>query len=571
MARKRTNTRMAMARDWLARLPLYAPAVAVACFSVLPFLFFANERGNIVDVSVGQALPIALLSLLIGLTLWGLSWLVLRDRTKAAVLAVLLSFPVFHFRTMVVELLELFPGVAQPSLILYPLVGTLAILVILLLRRTKREWARLLANYFAVVGSILLVYQLVVLGIGLERNTGVDVRVQNEDLVRAADAAAETDAADQPPQGPDIYYLIFDRYGGQIGLSESYDFSNEPFVESLEDRGFFVADASFANYPITASSLASSLNGGFLETSGQVDGVRSRQEFYPLIKRPEAGRFLQERGYRHHHLGSWWGPSQTIASADRNYEAAWRFGPDAAHVHTGHLASVYLVGTMLVDLQEKAFGPFQVENQHGTVFNRQFATLEELAAEASRSDSGNDPAAPRLVTGHILMPHPPFAFDARGRTEIDRSKGARQNFLDQLAYTNTRIEQTVDAILAAYPSDRKPVIVLTADEGEYPYVGGYGVDDTDVNLREKSNILNAFYFPSGGYGDRGRGDSPYDTMTAVNNFRVVFNRFFDAGLALQPDRIFTVRDVNRPYTFVDVTDRVRAKPGPPGSGIVRDR
>ncbi|MEX2209442.1 MAG: hypothetical protein WD603_00630 [Patescibacteria group bacterium] len=563
MARKRTKTRMATARDWLARLPRYAPAIAVASFSVLPFLFFANERGNIVDVSVGQALPIALLSLLIGLALWGLSWLVFRDWTRAAVLAVLLSFPVFHFRTMVVEFLELFPGVARPSLILYPLIAVLAVIVILLLRRTKFSRGRTLANYFAVLGVILLAYQLVVLGIGLERNTGADVRVQNEDLVRAADAAAEDGSADRPEQAPDIYYLVFDRYGGQIGLSESYGFSNGPFVRSLEDRGFFVADASFANYPITASSLASSLNGGLLETTGRVDDVRSRQEFYPLIKRPEAGRFLQEHGYQHLHVGSWWGPSQTIASADQNYETAWRFGPDAAHIHASHLASVYLVGTMLVDLQEKAFGPFQVENQHGTVFNRQFATLEALAARAGEA------GAPRLVTGHILMPHPPFAFDAQGRTEIDRSKGARQNFLDQLAYTNTRIEQTVDAILAAYPADRKPVIVLTADEGEYPYVGGYGVDDTDVNLREKSNILNAFYFPSGDYADRDRSDSPYDTMTAVNNFRVIFNRFFDAGLPLQPDRIFTVRDVNRPYTFVDVTDRVRAEPGPPGSGIVR--
>ncbi|MDP9212300.1 MAG: hypothetical protein M3N59_03425, partial [bacterium] len=443
----------------------------------------------------------------------------------------------------------------RPSLILYPLVAILAVIITLLLRRTKPSRARTLANYFAVVGAVLLTYQLVVLGIGLERNTGVDVRAKS-DLLESANEA------EMPRQAPDIYYLVFDRYGGQVGLSESYDFSNEPFLESLEDRGFFVADASFANYPITASSLASSLNGGLLETTGQVGDVRARQEFYPLIKRPEAGRFLQELGYRHLHVGSWWGPSQTIASADQNYEAAWRFGPDAAHVHTGHLASVYLVGTMLVDLQEKAFGPFQVENQHGTVFNRQFAALEELAAQAGKAD------APRLVTGHILMPHPPFAFDARGGTEIDRSKGARQNFLDQLTYTNTRIEQTVDAILAAYPEGRKPVIVLTADEGEYPYIGGYAANDTNVNLREKTNILNAFYFPDGDYVP-GRDDSPYETMTAVNNFRVIFNRFFDANLALQPDRIFTVRDVNRPYDFVDVTERVRAKPGAPGSGIVK--
>lgn len=525
----------------------YAPAVAVVSFSVVPLLFFANERGNIYDFAAAEGSLIALFGMVVGLALWGLAWLPLRDWTKAAVLATLLTFPIFHFRSAVVELLELFPGVSRPSLILYPVVAVLAVLVTVLLRRATLARARTFANYLAVVGGILLAYQLVTLGIGLERNRGATVQVGNDDFVRAA-AKAET-----PEQAPDIYYLVFDRYGGQIGLSESYGFDNTPFVKTLRDKGFFVADASFGNYPITASSLASSWNGGLLETSGDVRNVRSRQELYPLVENPAAGRFLQQNGYRHLHVGSWWGPTQALASADRNYQSAWRLGPDSAHVHISHLTSVYLVGTMFVDLQEKAFGPFQVENQHGTVFKRQFATLEQLAAEQD---------GPRLISSHILMPHPPFAFDAQGGTKIDRSRGARQNYLDQLAYTNGRIQTLVDRILAAYPADKQPIIVLTADEGEYPYVGGYGASESAVNLREKTNILNAFYFPGENY------ERLYNTITPVNNFRVIFDQFFDTGLGLEPDRTYTVRDVNTPYDFVDVTNRVRQAPGPPGSGIV---
>ena len=80
----------------------------------------------------------------------------------------------------------------------------------------------------------------------------------NEDIVKAADQARTSSR-------PDIYYIMPDDYVGNISLSETYHFDNQSFVHALEAHGYYVPSQSFSNYPITTTSLASSLNGGLLE------------------------------------------------------------------------------------------------------------------------------------------------------------------------------------------------------------------------------------------------------------------------------------------------------------------
>ena len=55
------------------------------------------------------------------------------------------------------------------------------------------------------------------------------------------------------------------------------------------------------------------------------------------------------------------------------------------------------------------------------------------------------------------------------------------------------------------------------------------------------------------------GEPPPDlspTLSSVNTFRVVFDRYFDAGLPLLPDRSFTSANKFRPYDMTEITDRL---------------
>ena len=48
----------------------------------------------------------------------------------------------------------------------------------------------------------------------------------------------------------------------------------------------------------------------------------------------------------------------------------------------------------------------------------------------------------------------------------------------------------------------------------------------------------------------------YDDMTLVNTFPIVFDRYFDAGIPLLPDRSFTSARWRRPYDLTDITARL---------------
>jgi hypothetical protein len=68
-----------------------------------------------------------------------------------------------------------------------------------------------------------------------------------------------------PPEKPDIYYIILDGYARADVLSNLYGYDNSDFIKPLEQRGFNMASQSRSNYPRTLLSLASSLNMKYLE------------------------------------------------------------------------------------------------------------------------------------------------------------------------------------------------------------------------------------------------------------------------------------------------------------------
>jgi hypothetical protein len=76
-------------------------------------------------------------------------------------------------------------------------------------------------------------------------------------------------------------------------------------------------------------------------------------------------------------------------------------------------------------------------------------------------------------------------------------------------------------------------------------------DATRDELQIKMGILNAYYFPDGDY------SLLYPTITPVNSFRMLFDKYFDAGLARLPDKMIGFPHVFRIYEFFDMTGAVR--------------
>jgi hypothetical protein len=81
-----------------------------------------------------------------------------------------------------------------------------------------------------------------------------------------------------------------------------------------------------------------------------------------------------------------------------------------------------------------------------------------------------------------------------------------------------------------------------------------GFDWTEASerqLRKKTAILNAVFFPDGDYRSLSR------DMTPVNIFRIIFNKFFGTKLPILPDRTYLHRDEVHLYDFHEITEKVR--------------
>ncbi len=346
---------------------------------------------------------------------------------------------------------------------------------------------------------------------------------------------------------PDIYYIVLDRYAGESTLKEIYGFDNREFLDFLTEKGFYIAEQSMMNYPRTLLSLASSLNMEYINFLAEVAGEEtSDQTFaYPLLNNHKVGELLKSQGYRYLHLGSWWEPSKVNPLADQNFLTRGTLGLDG---FSTELLQTTLFAPVIRRLTSRT-ASFDFNVQHGNIILDQFDNLARIPAIPG----------PKFVFAHILIPHPPFVFDASCQTLPDgtpRGKDSSKSaYLDQLKCGNRLVRELVEKILA--DSESPPVIILQADEGpynrEYPMPKGRFnfKDASDETLKERFPILNALYLP---------GVDPsnlYPTMTPVNTFRVVFNKYFGANLELLPDKNYVYEDEDHFFKFIDVTDRIQ--------------
>ena len=253
----------------------------------------------------------------------------------------------------------------------------------------------------------------------------------------------------------DVWYIIFDRYGSDAALRLRYDHVND-LTPWLAERGFTVLDDSHANYGRTSLSIPSTLNLVHLDRFRGWDGPRQsrlqgrpvgdpRQRRSVASSRPSATTISTSAagGIRRRRIRS---RTSTIRLAAATAFASVLFETSALPTLTTRLG--------LTERRPSA----RTRNWENGRF--EFDTLDTLV----------DDPSPKFVFAHILLPHPPVVFDRDGGfldgPEADALTG-RERWARQLEYTNTRIRRLVDALLAL-PPDRRPIIILQADEGPYP-------------------------------------------------------------------------------------------------------
>ena len=339
---------------------------------------------------------------------------------------------------------------------------------------------------------------------------------------------------------PDIYYLVFDRYARGDVLEQHFQYSNDEFLSWLETRGFYVATESNANYPRTSQSLAASLDMEYL--TGVKDTEEGEQHdwspLYDILENNIVTKSLKGSGYRYIHFGDWWHPTSTNSNADININY-WRFN---------EFELALLKTTPFYQPRSHVGDSFRRE--HYDRIKYKFDKLRQMAALEG----------PKFIFAHMLIPHTPYVFNEDGtflpREELNTN--VNKLYLNQVKAANTEIKKVIEAIQSTATEKRPIVIILQADEGPYPK--GFDAvqssnwkNATDDELRIKFGILNAFYMSGENY------DTLYQSISPVNIFRIIFNKYFDADLEILEDKSFAFEDLDHIYSFFDVTGRVRSQ------------
>ncbi|MBE2224528.1 MAG: hypothetical protein IAF02_23515, partial [Anaerolineae bacterium] len=336
----------------------------------------------------------------------------------------------------------------------------------------------------------------------------------------------------EPP--PDIYYILLDAYGRSDTLQELYDYDNSEFITSLEDKGFYVADRSITNYTRTLFVLSTMLNGGYLDDVAAKLGSDSVNTvpLENLVKQNRVVTALQENGYRIISISSGY-EETSLANADEYL----RF--DAGGVN--EFEKLLLMNTPLGALLGRQFGDLSVYETHRARVLYAFDQLGRMPEEDG----------PKFVFAHIMAPHPPYVFGPNGEAlnlpgdpllheqlPVDVYTEA---YRGEVNYVNTLVEEAVDKILAN--SETPPIIIMHGDHG--PWLR-FEATPEESCLKERYTIFNSFYFPDGDY------DKLYDTISPVNTFRVVLDKYFDTDLGVLEDRTYFSQWPHL-YDFVDVT------------------
>ncbi|HUR09839.1 MAG TPA: sulfatase-like hydrolase/transferase [Flavitalea sp.] len=315
---------------------------------------------------------------------------------------------------------------------------------------------------------------------------------------------------------PDIFLIILDEYSGTRVLNNYFHYNNAPFEEFLSSKGFYVVANPSSNYSATPFSMAATFDMDYLSWDKKGDEMQGYARAAKTIPQSPVVQILKKQGY-----------------AFYNY-SIFDLADQPSVFHAGFLPlklNLITFKTIPNRVRRDFFWRVQVRNKgteallawlSGSIRygNEKMISLTKQAS-ASKTDQ------PKFIYTHLIMPHAPYVFDSAGKKnvvdysspEISEIK-KQQGYLQYLQYTTGRAKELVQEILIN--TNGEAVIIIMSDHG-------YRDRQTMNGCIDLNNNFQAVYLPSHQY------KYYYNSISSVNQFRVLFNSLFATHFALLPD------------------------------------
>lgn len=377
---------------------------------------------------------------------------------------------------------------------------SLFILVIYVITKYKGSLLKI-SQYFNVLLIALIIYQIFA------------IFFQNTTKITLADKAEIIDNKQKKANNhlPDIYYIILDAYTSNQSLKDYWDYKNDEMADFLGGKGFCIATDSRTNYNLTLYSICSSLNMSYLTNVPQkkTEALARIKNLSNLIEESQVVKILLKYGY------------QITNYSFKDLPETPRYYDDFFYLKKGNLFN----GTAFAMIAYKMNIKWMQDENRVNLFS--LKTINpKILDNLKRKNIDNE--KPLFVFAHIMMPHDPYLFDEYGRTLEDDSvfiAPLKNRYLGQLKYANKLVMNSINSIFKNNPIT-PPVIIIQGDHG-YRYLPG-------KNLKESLSIFNAYYFPDHDY------SKIYNSISPVNTFRILFNKYLNAGLPILNDTSYNV-------------------------------
>jgi hypothetical protein len=470
----------------MSKAHLFHP-FAFSIFTALSF-YAANVKGTpLIDT-----IPVLIFGTILGFIIWLLCHLATASSEKASVGATL-GLAIFFSYTYINE------WIGDPGLQivrhrhLIPFFFLLQTTVLILLRRYRRPLGNL-TKALNVTGGAMIAMPIIsilsfhVSGSNVNKPETLDARIHQYvsiDSLRTSRTSVR----------PDIYFVILDSYSRADVLKTKYEYDNGYFLDSLKQRGFYIASKSSSNYCWTNLSLPASLNFSYYPKTGN-----SVNHSPMLMASNRLFAFLSSIGYK---TVSYPDPMDIeIKNADVFHRNALSF---MNNYPIDYFTSTPLDLVLNLGLKKSFSTP------------RTNQILDHIMTVPNISE-------PTVTFAHVMSPHWPYSYGLTYHEELDS--------------LNKRVLEVVDTILTR--STKPPIIVLQADHGYMRHMpsrgklSGRSVAEIMDIMSDGFGILNAIRLPDGG------SEGLYDTISPINTWRVILNHQFGTKLPLLEDRsVFT--------------------------------
>jgi hypothetical protein len=324
---------------------------------------------------------------------------------------------------------------------------------------------------------------------------------------------------------PDIYFIVFDAYTNNATLKTVWNYDNSQVTDWLTGNGFHISQNTHSNYNFTGFSVSSTFNMNFIDPDkgGDETVVRNVLQANKSLSDNETFSILQKENYKIRFLA----PFSNIIE-DNGMIGFFDFlseGQITRQTFPGCLHNSEIFLTLknkfhFKTKKEEYYSPFKEK------YNDIRTTVEKIKQTADSLVNRK----PHFVYGHFMVPHKPWLFDSHDEfisPEEALNVTNYSSYKNQIKFANKLMIELVSYI----KNHNKPNTIIII-EGDH----GFQFFRTDSIPLFAFKNFSAIYFPDKNY------DFLYDTMSPINLFRIIFNKYFGQHYALLKDSSTIVKE-----------------------------